>query len=256
MTCHNKILKRHLEWAITHYSEHIDFTPVDGLNKWMTRIRGLDGNSDSDNCLVGAEIIIEFDTTQKFGASTETKAYYPFAPPRFYVHTPNGLYGVGNKVCVDQGEFHAQNYDQTLGVGGFAMYLLSGLSSTDKTHGIRHKRETDTKVIAELSAASKQHNVTHQRVATWRMVVQHLALIGSGLYRPDPMNVDRLIKVHNDGEEKKYKELSMAIIGWALSTEQTTNDVAGQIKQILGRDPTPACDNYDALIAAATSRFV
>ena len=255
-----KTLHNHLRWALTHYSEHADFTPVDGLQKWMVRIRGLDGTDQDDKCLVGAEILITFDTTHEFGGSGSQRNPYPYSPPRFKVHTPNGLYGVDGIVCVKIGEYHPEDYMPELGIGGFTMYLISGLTDTDKKgetklDGIRLDR-AESSTMAELSAKSKEHNMAHYAAVLRRLHTQYLALVGSGLWRPSDENADRLVKAHNGETHKdKYTDLSNKIIGWA-SMSDGSGGFLENVRTVLGGEPAPAEGvDFAGLVAAADQRW-
>lgn len=86
---------------------------------------------------------------------------FPTEPPVFYMLTPNGLYEINEKVCVDVGEFHANNYPSTSGIVGFCQYILSGLLTWQSIgKGIR-LLETSADTKRTLAAASTGYNATY-----------------------------------------------------------------------------------------------
>lgn len=95
---------------------HMDFLIADDkdVGEWYIRIRDFDGDDG------------EFKSGE-YIAKVKAPANYPFGPPEFYFHTPNGIYDTDKKVCIDIGEFHKDNYPAALGMGGFSVQLLNGI---------------------------------------------------------------------------------------------------------------------------------
>lgn len=81
---------------------------------WYIMIHGIDGCEDE---FKGGEYLFKVTAADNF----------PHEPPKFEGMTPNGVYSVGGKICVSNGEFHKENYDMRLGMGGFVTNLISGI---------------------------------------------------------------------------------------------------------------------------------
>ena len=65
---------------------------------------------------------------------------FPTKPPSLEALTPNGVYGLGGKICISIGEFHADRWRPAIGMLGFAREVLNGMlcpSALGGTGGIR-----------------------------------------------------------------------------------------------------------------------
>jgi ubiquitin-conjugating enzyme E2 J1 len=97
----------------------------------------------------GGEYIVRIETTPKF----------PYAPPWFYLMTPNGVYDIEKKVCIDIGGYHSQNYRAVLGIDGFAKQLVSGLiGGIDHGLSILHTTSKQKQSLAKLSVEYNLQN--------------------------------------------------------------------------------------------------
>jgi ubiquitin-conjugating enzyme E2 J1 len=97
----------------------------------------------------GGEYLVRIETTPKF----------PYAPPWFYLMTPNGVYDIEKKVCIDIGGYHSQNFRAVLGVDGFAKQLVSGIiGGIDHGISILHTTSEQKKALAKLSKMYNEEN--------------------------------------------------------------------------------------------------
>jgi hypothetical protein len=204
------ILQKHLQKAITNFSDNTDFVPIGDLTTWVARLRGLDG---IDDCLKSAEILITYDTRVKFG---EEKLSYPFNPPRFLILTPNGKYGHDGIVCIGIGEYHRDNYNQNLGIAGTNKLIIQSFIALDETgEGIRIQTNKPEKV-KQISAESRGYNIKNHREKMILLEINYFALIASKLWKCDPENTDRLLEI---GDEKLRTAFSKKLIGLMLSID-------------------------------------
>lgn len=118
------------------------------ITTWYVLIHNIEG---LDKEYMGGEYIVKF----------MIPSGYPTKPPRFRVLTPNGVYGADEKVCVSQGEYHENQYVQTLKIPGFASALAGGLiNHKDLGHGINIVTTT-TEDRRRLALSSKEYNAKH-----------------------------------------------------------------------------------------------
>jgi ubiquitin-protein ligase len=117
--------------VIKIFARHVLFCKKDPLHgievhwdgespKAHFRITGLSGKN---GIFEGAEYIILI--TALIGTSAQNS--FPFCPPKFEFLTPNGIFQVGSAPCISIGMYHKDNYDQTLGLRGFVLQLVSNL---------------------------------------------------------------------------------------------------------------------------------
>ncbi|MCK4967745.1 MAG: hypothetical protein KAS12_01705 [Candidatus Aenigmarchaeota archaeon] len=120
------------------------------INILIATLRNMSGDDDE---LVGGEYLLKIDTSSM-----------PNKPPSFEFITPNGIYEPGGRICIHIGEFHSQNYSQTMGIVGFISEIANGMISyKNLTPGIRivQKSQMTKKIIQEYAKASKLYNLTH-----------------------------------------------------------------------------------------------
>jgi len=99
------------EWSQSREA-YFDMTFNEGnINKCYALIRDLSGQ------FTGGEYIVELEIPEK----------YPFAPPKFYFATPNGVYDTNKEVCLSNGHFHKENHKSAEGLGSFVSQLASGM---------------------------------------------------------------------------------------------------------------------------------
>lgn len=86
---------------------------------------------------------------------------FPFSPPDFYFMTPNGLYEVEKKVCINIGSYHKDQARAALKVSTFCNQLMSGfIGWTEMGGGINIVR-TKAGEKKRLAAASQEYNRKH-----------------------------------------------------------------------------------------------
>ncbi len=86
---------------------------------------------------------------------------FPISPPKFYFYTPNGLYGVGVKVCVSIGEFHANQFPSGQQITGFCDNLVSGMVGwRELGTGIQIMHTTDAEK-RWFAQQSRTYNIKH-----------------------------------------------------------------------------------------------
>lgn len=89
----------------------------------------------------------------------EAGANFPHEPPQFTVLTPNGVFATEGKVCISNGEYHKENYDMRLGMGGFTTNIISGLINWRQLgQGIGIMR-TKVEEKVKYAADSKAYNM-------------------------------------------------------------------------------------------------
>jgi ubiquitin-conjugating enzyme E2 J1 len=116
------------------------------MNHWIMRIR------DLDNEWLGGEYLAEIIAPKEF----------PFHPPEFIFFTPNGLYTIKNKVCIDIGTYHKDNYPATMRIGMFIYNLIGSMISyhIDKIsiRGGLKVLDTSKEEKMRLASESKEFN--------------------------------------------------------------------------------------------------
>ena len=112
---------------------------------WYALLHGIDDDFKHGEYLVRAELTAKF----------------PYDPPWFYLMTPNGVYDIEKKVCIDIGGYHSQNFRAALGVGGFLKQLVSGLiGGIDHGISILHTSSAEKK---QLALQSREYNLQHNK---------------------------------------------------------------------------------------------
>ena len=153
-----KILIKHFEIAIKTSSENFDYYPI-SHDHWIIRMRGLAGR---DDMYLNGEYLIDVTAPKE----------YPFKPPSFQFLTPNGRFELKGKICVSNGEFHSQNYQQNLSIYGFIKNLISiMLNESDlqelkdnkesELHGIRINNNPSIEAVKKYAMVSKSYNSTN-----------------------------------------------------------------------------------------------
>lgn len=88
----------------------------------------------------------------------EAPADFPHNPPHFYARTPQGLYEIDQKVCINIGEWHKDQYRAALGMDGFANQLVSGLIGWETMGGGIKILTTSLAQKQELALKSPEYN--------------------------------------------------------------------------------------------------
>lgn len=101
--------------------------------------------------LVGGEYLVRLNLSE-----------LPYNPVKFTFLTPNGIYNINEKVCIHIGEYHSQNYVQTLGLRGFTNELANGMISyRNLTPGLNIVASKSEENIRRLARASRLYNLSH-----------------------------------------------------------------------------------------------
>lgn len=126
----------------------------DNAGTWYVLISGMDGDDDE---FTGGEYIVRMVAPN----GSNGKEPFPFSPPEFYFMTPTNIYDVEKKVCISIGEFHADDYRATLGMGGFVANLISGMIGWKSLGGginiVNNGKDVGPKIKA--AKASKKYNL-------------------------------------------------------------------------------------------------
>lgn len=116
-------MHRHYLHAVRDYDEYIKYAiDPEQPSRWFLMFTNMKGThdeyvfTDSNGKEQTGEYIVEMQATNEF----------PVKPPHFYVLTPNGVYDVDTKVCIEIGVYHPEKYMATLGMRGFAEQVMSG----------------------------------------------------------------------------------------------------------------------------------
>jgi hypothetical protein len=169
-----KIMMSQYKKAISEPNDCIKFAMSDKPNTWYIMIYNMTGDNDEYTYECDETDCKTHNTTGKckvkvageFLFEMIAPSDFPQSPPHFYTLTPNGVYGESGadgkriKVCISIGEFHKADYRPVLGMGGFAINLVSGLIGwKDVSHGIHIVRTTaDEKHV--IARRSRQINAT------------------------------------------------------------------------------------------------
>jgi len=145
-TVFNRALTNQYKKVIKERDEFAKYTTdPDNIGIWYVKLHHIGGNKDE---FVGGEYLVKITAPPEF----------PMKPPHFEMLTPNGVYGINCKVCISIGEFHAENYRATLGIGGFIQQLVSGFIGWDQLGGGISILKTTIDEKIKLAAASKEYN--------------------------------------------------------------------------------------------------
>lgn len=143
------VMMGHFKVATKEPNEFIRFVmSEDNACVWYIKFRHIFG---FENEFEGGEYIIKMIAPENF----------PYAPPRFYFLTENGIYQVGVKVCVAIGEYHKEDYPAALGMAGFAGRLLGGMTGwKDLGAGINIIKTSvaEKQRLAKASVAANEKN--------------------------------------------------------------------------------------------------
>ena len=139
------IMQAQFKKAVGDPNEHIRFMMSERPNLWYILIGNFDGNEDEFK--EGAYLVRMI-----------APADFPFNPPRFYFMTPNGVYEVEKKVCINIGEYHKDQYRAALGMAGFAEQLISGMIGWRELGGGINIVHTDAKKKRTMALNSAIYN--------------------------------------------------------------------------------------------------
>ena len=117
---------------------------------WYLKLHGFAGDEDE---FVGGEYIVRMKAPEGF----------PFKPPHFRFMTPNGVYDVEKKVCINIGQFHSDQYRAALGMSGFANQLVSGMIGWKTLGGGISLLNTTLEKKKELASYSIEYNNTRHK---------------------------------------------------------------------------------------------
>lgn len=126
----------------------------DNVNIWYIRIHNIAGDEDE---FKGGEYLFRIHIPNGAGKTWISK------PPRFIALTPNGIFKRGEKCCIHIGEYHRGAKTASLGVGDFAIQLLSGMVGwRELTHGINLiNKETTLAQKKQMAKDSVEYNRKH-----------------------------------------------------------------------------------------------
>jgi ubiquitin-protein ligase len=139
------IMQAQFKKAVSEPNEHIKFMMSDRPNLWYILIGNFNGNEDEFE--KGAYLVRMI-----------APADFPFNPPRFYFMTPNGVYEVEKKVCINIGEYHKDQYRAALGMAGFASQLVSGMIGWRELGNGINIVHTDAKKKRAMALDSARYN--------------------------------------------------------------------------------------------------
>ncbi len=144
-----RVVHAQFRFAIRESNPHLKFyMNPDDINTWYVMISGVQGPNDE---FLGGEYIVELKLLPGF----------PGKPPDFYFFTPQGIFKPKERVCVDIGVYHADNYRGTLGVVGFCNNLVSAMIGwRELTNGINLQKTDETTKI-KMARASEGYNMEH-----------------------------------------------------------------------------------------------
>jgi ubiquitin-protein ligase len=120
-----KIMAGHFQKAVREPEEFVKFYMCENdPQTWFILITNLSGK---DGELEGGEYLFRMWAPPKF----------PFEPPKFTALTPNGVYDIKQSICISVGEYHKDQYQAVLGMGGFAKEMANGIMTWNTMgHGI------------------------------------------------------------------------------------------------------------------------
>lgn len=148
MNRQTKIMMAQFKKATQEPNEFIKFVlkSEKEVNVWYILLSGFTGDN---NEFVGGEYLCRMEAPVDF----------PFKPPSFYMLTENGVYGVEKKVCINIGEYHADQYRAALGMAGFASQLISGLVGWRDLGGGIEIHTTSLEVKKKNARESRAENI-------------------------------------------------------------------------------------------------
>jgi ubiquitin-protein ligase len=139
-----KVAIAHFQKSIREFNPCISFAMKEPL-EWYILIHDVTGNK---NEYTGGEYLATMKVPNEF----------PHKPPRFTVHTPNGVYDVEKRICISIGEFHENSYVPALGMAGFAQELVNGLINFEGLKNGIGILETTLGEKLQLAQHSKEFN--------------------------------------------------------------------------------------------------
>jgi ubiquitin-protein ligase len=143
------VMMGHFKKATTAPNPYVKFMMSEGdATKWYAILGGFSGDDDE---FAGGEYIVRVEATSDF----------PYKPPWFYFMTPNGVYDINTKVCINIGGYHSDNYRATLGMSGFIEQLVSGMIGWRTLGGGIAIVNTTVEKKRELAQMSEQYNAEH-----------------------------------------------------------------------------------------------
>lgn len=130
--------------------EYVQYHITDNPYVWYIKVRNLWG---VDGELQAGEYLFEVRAPEDITAQ----------PPKFTALTPNGIYDINQPVCISIGEYHANQWQATLGMPGFCNELANGMMSyPDLHHGIAIIQHQTTKADKrKLAEQSRAYNLKH-----------------------------------------------------------------------------------------------
>jgi ubiquitin-protein ligase len=168
---------------------------------------------------------------------------FPLTPPDFMMHTPNGRFEPGKKICLTTTKFHTDEWKPTWTIHGILNSFLSVMLE-DKDDGISHIKRSaaERKVLATKSIEWNKKNMA----PLYKKLKEEY--LGSDKKFPEPESEDSSDSESSDSEEdnSKKKNISKKI------TKQKTTPVVQQKKNdgipiapplILDNKPSKGNDN-------------
>ncbi len=130
--------------------EYVQYHITDDPYLWYVKVRNITGPQGE---LASGEYLFEVKAPEDITAK----------PPKFTALTPNGIYDIKQPVCISIGEYHADQWQSTLGMPGFCNELANGMMSyPDLKHGIAIlQHQTSVSEKRRLAQESRAYNLKH-----------------------------------------------------------------------------------------------
>lgn len=122
----------------------VALTPDDHLN-WYCLIHGL-----TEEYYLGGEYLFQIRLSPR----------YPFEPPDFYIHTPNGRFELNKKLCFSNSSLHAESWSPMWTVRKMILGFLSFFLET-KSKGYGHMESTSEEKKAFADKSKKYNDDNH-----------------------------------------------------------------------------------------------
>jgi ubiquitin-conjugating enzyme E2 J2 len=163
---------------------------------------------------------------------------YPMKPPDYKMLTPNGRFGIGNKICLTNSGYHADQWSAIWNIRSLLEAFLS-IMSDDLTDGLQHLHET-TEQRKQHAANSYNYNITHNKeiLSLFPRFVVNDVNNGLILMKSDKELDAEFAAIKEKAQRKKEKKDKKA----KESKEEVKNEVKTEDKK---KDENYEIDNHD-----------